>query len=116
MHVSYVSSASIDSERRSKTHSRRTDNAFTIRNQDETLRYLLRLTDVESVNIKHGQALGSREMAKQLGVDQKLIRWLVQQGHLRKKPRTVDGYRTSKFDVHTARQLLGSLGVKIRPF
>ena len=49
------------------------DIAFTIRNQDETLRYHVRLADVENVRIKYEQALGSRELAKQLGVDHTVI-------------------------------------------
>lgn len=80
--------------------------AFTIRNQDETLRYLVRLPDVESVRIRYEQALGSREVAKQLGVDHTLVSRLVQEGKLRSKPRrTVDGYHAPKFDVDAARKL-----------
>ena len=78
--------------------------AFTIRNQNETLGYLVRLVDVESVRIKYEQALGRRELAKQLGVDHTLISRLVQEGKLRRKSRrTVDGYQTAKFDVDAAR-------------
>jgi hypothetical protein len=81
--------------------------AFAIRNQDRTLLYLLRLADVDSVKIRYEQALGSRELSKQFGVDQKVISRLVQEGHLRRKSRrTVDGYHAPKFDVDTARQLL----------
>jgi hypothetical protein len=81
--------------------------AFAVRNQDRTLRYLLRLADVESVRIKFAQALCSRELAKQLGVEHCVISELVQLGHLRKKSRrTVDAYRAPKFDVDTARGLL----------
>jgi hypothetical protein len=81
--------------------------AFAIRDQDRTLRYLLRLGDVESVKIKYEHALGSRELSKQLGVDHKVISRLVQEGHLtRKSRRTVDGYHAPKFDVDTARRLL----------
>jgi|SRR5215213_5966121 len=47
--------------------------AFAIRNQDGTLRYLLRLTDVETVKMQYEQALGSRGLAKELGVDQTII-------------------------------------------
>ena len=80
---------------------------FAIRNQDRTLRYLLRLADVESVKLKYEQALGSRELAKQLGVDQAVISRWVQEGELKKTSRrTVDGYRAPKFDVDTARRLL----------
>jgi hypothetical protein len=81
--------------------------AFAIRNQNRTLRYLLRLADIESVRIKYEQALGSRELAKHLGVDHTVISRLVQEGELRSKSRrTVDGYRAPKFDVDTARRLL----------
>jgi hypothetical protein len=80
-----------------------------IRNEDRTLRYLLRLADVESVIIKYEQALGSRELSKQLEVDHKVITRLVQEGHLRRKSRrTVDGYHASKFDVDTARRFLAA--------
>src|SRR5215213_558403 len=81
--------------------------AFVIRNQDSTLRYLLRLADVKSVRTKYDQALGSLELAKQLGVDHTVINRLVQEGHLGRKPRrTVDGYHTSKFDPDAAIKLL----------
>jgi hypothetical protein len=81
--------------------------AFVIRNQNRALRYLLRLADVESVKLKYEQALGSRELAKQLGVDQAVISRWVQEGELKKTSRrTVDGYRAPKFDVDTARRLL----------
>jgi hypothetical protein len=81
--------------------------AFAIRNQDRSLRSLLRLADVESVRSNYEQAVGSRELAKQLGVDHSAISQLVQEGLLRKKSRrTVDGYRAAKFDVHSARRLL----------
>ena len=81
--------------------------AFAIRNQDRTLRYLLRLADVENVKMKYDQALSSRELSDQLGVDHKVISRLVQQGHLpRYSRRTVDGYNAPKFDLDTARRLL----------
>jgi hypothetical protein len=81
--------------------------AFAIRNQDRTLRSLLRIADVENVKMKFEQALGSRELAKQLGVDHTIVSRLVHEGHLRRKPRrTVDGYVASKFDVDAARTLL----------
>jgi hypothetical protein len=81
--------------------------AFVIENQDTTLRYLLRLADVESVKIKYEEALGLRELSKQLGVDHSVIRRLVREGHLRRTSRrTVDGYHTPKFDVDMARGLL----------
>jgi hypothetical protein len=78
-----------------------------IKNEGRTFSYLLRLTDVESVKMKYEQALGSRELARQLEVDHKVISRLVQEGKLRRKPRrTVDGYDTPKFDLDTARRLL----------
>ena len=81
--------------------------AFTIRNQDETLRYLVRLVDVEKVKLQFEQAVGPRELAKLLGVDNTVINQLVQSGHLQRKSRTtVDGYHAPKFDVDTARRLL----------
>jgi hypothetical protein len=80
--------------------------AFAIRNQDRTLRYLLRLADVESLRIKYERALGSRELAKQLGVDQTVINRLAEEGHLRRHPRrTVNGYHVSKFDPDAAIKL-----------
>jgi len=87
--------------------------AFVIRNKDKTLRYLLRLADVEKVKIKFEQAMGSRELAKQLEVDSKLISRLVHQGQLRKNPRrTVDGYRTLRLDPEAAIKLLHSYNTK----
>lgn len=81
--------------------------AFAIRNQDKTLRYLLRLADVENVKMKYERALGSRELAKRLGVEPSVIRRLVQEGHLLKKSRrTIDAYHAPKFDVDIARRLL----------
>ena len=83
--------------------------AFIIKNEDSTLRYLLRLADVESVRIRYQQALGSRELAKQLGVDHKVVCRLVQQGLLRRHSRrTIDGYRAPKFDLESARKLLNT--------
>ena len=80
---------------------------FAIRNQDRTLHYLLRLADVEDVKMKYEQALGLRELAKQLGVDHKVISRLVQEGHLRRKSRrTIDAYHAPKFDVGAARRLI----------
>jgi hypothetical protein len=80
--------------------------AFAISNQDRTLRYLLRLADVESLRIKYERALGSRELAKQLGVDQTVINRLAEEGHLRRHPRrTVNGYHVSKFDPDAAIKL-----------
>ena len=84
--------------------------AFTIRNQDETLRYLVRLADVESVGLKYEQALGPRELAKQFGVDHMLISRLIQEGKLKRKSRrSVDGYHAPKFDVDAARKLLHTI-------
>jgi hypothetical protein len=81
--------------------------AFAIQNQDGTLRYLLRLADIEKVKLKYEQALGPRELAKQLGVDHEVIDRLVQEGHLRKRSRRIiDGYHASKFDPDTAGMLL----------
>ncbi len=81
--------------------------AFATRSQNRTLHYLLRLADVESVKIKYAQALGSRELAEELGVDHNVISRLIEEGQLRKKPRrTIDAYHTPKFDIDTARRLL----------
>jgi hypothetical protein len=81
--------------------------AFATRSQDRTLHYLLRVADVESVKIKYAQALGSRELAEELGVDHNVISRLIKEGQLRRKPRrTIDAYHTPKFDVDTARRLL----------
>lgn len=81
--------------------------AVAIRNENRTPRFLLRLADVETVKIKYDQALSSRDLAKRLAVDQRVINRLVQKGHLRKKPRrTVDAYHAPKFDVEGARKLL----------
>ena len=75
--------------------------------QDRTVRYLLPLADVENMKIKYEQALGSRELAKQLGVDHKVISRLVKEGHLpRRSRRTVDPYHIPKFDVDAVRRLL----------
>ena len=81
--------------------------AFAIRNQDRTVRYLLRLTDVEIVKMQYEQALGPRALAKELGVDQTIINRLVQEGQLRRKSRrTIDGYNSPKFEADAARSLL----------
>jgi hypothetical protein len=80
--------------------------AFAIQNQDRTLRYLLRLADIQRVKLKYEHAIGSRELARQLGVDQAVISQLVRGGLQRKSRRTVDGYHASKFDLDTARRLL----------
>ncbi len=81
--------------------------AFAIRNQDGFVRYLLRLIDVETVKMQYEQALGSRALAKELGVDQTIINRLVQEGQLRRKSRrTIDGYNSPKFEADAARRLL----------
>jgi len=81
--------------------------AFAIRNQDRTVCYLLRLKDVETVKMQYEQALGSRGLAKELGVDQTTINRLVQEGQLRRKSRrTIDGYNSPKFEADAARRLL----------
>jgi hypothetical protein len=81
--------------------------AFAIRNQDGFVRYLLRLIDVETVKMQYAQALGSRALAKELGVDQTIINRLVQEGQLRRKSRrTIDGYNSPKFEADAARRLL----------
>ena len=83
--------------------------AFAIRNQDRTLRYLLRLADIETVKNSIRAAMCSRQLAKQLRVDHTVINRLVQEGHLRRKPRrAVDGYHASKFDVDIARMLVNT--------
>jgi hypothetical protein len=82
---------------------------FVSRNQQETLRYLLRLADVENARIKYEHAIGLRELAKQLGVDSKLVNRLVHKESWRKKPRrTVDGYHTLRLDPEAAIKLLNS--------
>jgi hypothetical protein len=81
--------------------------AFAIRNREKTLHYLFRLADVERVKFKYEQAVGPRELTKQLGVDRTVINQLVQGGHLQRiSRRSVDGYHASKFDVDTVRRLL----------
>jgi len=86
------------------------DIAFVIKDQDKTLRYLLRLADIENVKMKYEQALSTRELSKQLGVDHRVISRLVEEGHLRRNVRrTVDGYHGPKFDVDTARRLLHNI-------
>jgi len=88
---------------------------FAIRNENKTIHYLLRLADVETVGIKYEQALGSRELAKQLGVDHTVISRLIREGHLqRKSRRTVDGYHAPKFDVDTVRRLLHAYNMTSR--
>ena len=80
--------------------------AFAIRSQEKTLRYLLRQADVQTVRIKHEQAIGSRELAKQLGVNHTVIDRLEKEGHLRRRARrNVDGYNAPKFDADAARTI-----------
>jgi TniQ len=84
---------------------------FVIRNEGTVLRYLLRLADVENAKDKFQQAISSRTLAKQLGVDCKAIRRLTRAGYLEAKPRrAVDGYHTIKFDADAAQKLLKTLG------
>ena len=81
--------------------------AFATKNQDGTLLYNLRLADVESIKIKYAQALGSRELAEELGVDHNVISRLVREGQLHRMPRRkLDAYHAPKFDVDIARRLL----------
>jgi hypothetical protein len=80
---------------------------FVIRNEGTALRYLLRLSDVENVKDKFEQAVSSRTLASQLGVDCKAIHQLAKAGFLQAKSRrAVDGYRTIKFDADSAEKLL----------
>lgn len=80
---------------------------FVIRNEGTALRYLLRLTDVENVKDKFEQAISSRTLAKQLGLDCEVVRQVAKAGHLQTKSRrVVDGYRTIKFDADAAEKLL----------
>jgi hypothetical protein len=86
--------------------------AFAIRSQEKALHYLLRLADVQTVAIKNNQAVGSRELAKQLGVDHSVINRLEEEGHLRRRARrNVDGYHATKFDVDAARRLLRTYNI-----
>ena len=81
--------------------------ALAIKDQDKALHYLLRLGDVETVRRNYEQYLGSRDLAKQLGVTRDVISQLVQEGQLRRKSRrTIDGYHAPKFDLDSARRLL----------
>ncbi|MGH9929911.1 MAG: hypothetical protein ACREA9_11910 [Pyrinomonadaceae bacterium] len=84
---------------------------FVIRNEGMALRYLLRLSDVENVAFRFDQAISSRSLAKQLGVDCKSIHRLTQAGYLKTKSRrAADGYHTRKFDADVAQKLLKALG------
>ena len=80
---------------------------FVIRNEGTVLRYLLLLFDVEIVKVQFDQAISSRTLAKQIGVDCKAIRQLAKAGFLQTKSRrAVDGYRTIKFDADSCEKLL----------
>jgi hypothetical protein len=80
---------------------------FVIRNEGTALRYLVRLSDVENVKDKFEQAISSRTLARQLGVDCKAIQQLAKTGLLEAKSRRAgDGYRTTKFDADAAEKLL----------
>jgi hypothetical protein len=82
-----------------------------IKNEGTALRYLLRLSDVENVKDKFNQAISSRTLAQQLGVDCEAIRRLKKEGYLEAKPRrSVDGYHTIKFDADVAQRLWKALG------
>jgi hypothetical protein len=84
---------------------------FVIRSEGTSLRSLLRLSDVEKVNDKFEQAISSRTLARQLGVDCEAIRRLKKEGYLEAKTRrSVDGYHTIKFDADVAQKLLKALG------
>jgi hypothetical protein len=81
-----------------------------IRSEGTSLRYLLRLSDVENVKNKFEQAISSRTLARQLGVDCKAIQQLAKAGFLQAKSRrVVDGYRTIKFDADAAENLLKTI-------
>lgn len=83
---------------------------FVIRNEGTSLRYLLRLSDVEKVKFNFEQAISSRTLANQLGVACKMIHRLAKEGYLQTKSRrAVDGYHTIKFDADAAEKLLKTL-------
>ena len=76
---------------------------FVIRNQGTTLKYLVRLSDVEDLRSKFEQSLSTRDLARKLGVDCEAVRELARAGHLRTRWRpAVDGYRTMKYDYDSA--------------
>ena len=56
---------------------------FVIRNQGTTLKYLVRLSDVENIRSKFEQSLSTRDLARKLGVDCEAVRELARAGHLR---------------------------------
>jgi hypothetical protein len=83
---------------------------FVIRNEGTALRYLLQISDVEAVRFNFDQAISSRVLAKQLGVDCDVIRQLARAGHIKSKSRrAVDGYYTFKFEADAAEKLLQTL-------
>lgn len=83
---------------------------FVITNERATLKQLLRLSDVENLKCKFGQAVSSRALARELGVDCQVVRELNRAGILRTRWRpAVDGYHTTKFDRHSAQELLNRL-------
>jgi hypothetical protein len=80
---------------------------FVIGKEGTALRYLLRLSDIENVRFKFDQAISSRVLAKQLGVDCEAIHRLAKAGYLQARSRrAVDGYHTIKFDPDAAEKLL----------
>ena len=82
---------------------------FIIRNRRTTLKYLVRLSDVEDLKCRFEQSLSTRALARELGVDCGVIRELARAGYLRTRWRpAVDGYRTIKFDRNSARELLNN--------
>jgi hypothetical protein len=82
-----------------------------IRNEGTALRYLLRRSDIENVKARFEQAITSRTLARQLGVDCKAIRQLTKAGFLKAKSRrAVDGYHTTRFDADVAQKILKTHG------
>lgn len=78
-----------------------------IKNQGTTLKYLVRLSDVENLKCKFEQSLSTRSLARILGVECEEIRELARAGHLRARWRpAVDGYHTIKFDRDSVVELL----------
>jgi muconolactone delta-isomerase len=83
---------------------------FVIRNEGTAMQYLLRLSDVEDLKCKFEQSVSSRILAKELGVDCEVVRELGRAGILKTRWRpAVDGYHTTKFDRHSAQELLNRL-------
>jgi hypothetical protein len=82
---------------------------FVIKNQGTTLKYLVRLSDVQDLKCKFEQSLSTRSLARILGVQCEEIRELARAGHLRARWRpAVDGYHTIKFDRDSVVELLNS--------